>query len=336
MCSTRARRPAGRRAVQLPAALGALAAARGGRRAQHRRRPPGLAFHDGRVHRGQGAGAERPGGGGRARRRPGRRVAEHRGGAGAGRLPARRTGRGRTRRARRPTGRPRLRRRPGAAAGRLDTRCRDPSGCSTPWPRRRWRAASACPPTRSRTRSRPSGWAGTGPRWSPSPTGSPTSTTPRPPTRTPPRRPCWPTRAWSGWPAVCSRAHRSTPRSPGSPPGWSARCSSAEIAQEVAEALSRHAPDVPVVQVVTGEDAGMDATAVVLGADVTEVKDSGGNLGTSVMTAAVAAARDLAQPGDTVLLAPAGASFDQFSRLRRPWRRVRGRRARGDPVGGRG
>ena len=31
------------------------------------------------------------------------------------------------------------------------------------------------------------------------------------------------------------------------------------------------------------------------------------------MTAAVAAARDLATPGDTVLLAPAGASFAQFT-----------------------
>jgi UDP-N-acetylmuramoylalanine--D-glutamate ligase len=82
--------------------------------------------------------------------------------------------------------------------------------------------------------------------------------------------------------------------------------------EEVAEALSRHAPDVPVVQVVTGEDADMNATAVVIGAGVTEVKRSGGDLGTSVMTAAVAAARDLARPGDTVLLAPAGASFDQF------------------------
>ena len=83
--------------------------------------------------------------------------------------------------------------------------------------------------------------------------------------------------------------------------------------QEVADALSRHAPDVPVVQVVAGEDIDMHATAVVSGARVTEVDDAGESLGTRVMTAAVAAARDLAKPGDTVLLAPAGASFDQFA-----------------------
>jgi UDP-N-acetylmuramoylalanine--D-glutamate ligase len=83
--------------------------------------------------------------------------------------------------------------------------------------------------------------------------------------------------------------------------------------QEVADALSRHAPDVPVVQVVAGEDIDMHATAVVPDARVTEVDDAGEGLGTRVMTAAVAAARDLAKPGDTVLLAPAGASFDQFA-----------------------
>ncbi len=82
---------------------------------------------------------------------------------------------------------------------------------------------------------------------------------------------------------------------------------------EVAEALSRHAPDVPVVQVVTGEDADMHATAVVSVTAVTKVDDSADPLGTRVMAAAVTAARDMAKPGDTVLLAPAGASFDQFT-----------------------
>jgi UDP-N-acetylmuramoylalanine--D-glutamate ligase len=83
---------------------------------------------------------------------------------------------------------------------------------------------------------------------------------------------------------------------------------------EVADALSRHAPDVPVVQVVTGEDAVMHATAespVMYVAKVVPSSDE--TVGTRVMNVAVAAARDLARPGDTVLLAPAGASFDQFS-----------------------
>lgn len=83
---------------------------------------------------------------------------------------------------------------------------------------------------------------------------------------------------------------------------------------QVAEALSRHAPDVPVVQVVTGEDDVMQATAEPSVTHLTRVvPGSGETVGTRVMSAAVAAARDLAGPGDTVLLAPAGASFDQFS-----------------------
>jgi len=81
-----------------------------------------------------------------------------------------------------------------------------------------------------------------------------------------------------------------------------------------AEALSRHAPDVPVIQVVTREDAVMHETnesGVTGGTRV--IKASGSDLGLRVMTEVVAAAATLARSGDTVLLAPAGASFDQFS-----------------------
>jgi UDP-N-acetylmuramoylalanine--D-glutamate ligase len=59
----------------------------------------------------------------------------------------------------------------------------------------------------------------------------------------------------------------------------------------IAEALARHAPDVPVITV----DA--DETGI----------------GHAAMERAVVAARDLAQPGDTVLLAPGCASMDMFT-----------------------
>jgi UDP-N-acetylmuramoylalanine--D-glutamate ligase len=81
-----------------------------------------------------------------------------------------------------------------------------------------------------------------------------------------------------------------------------------------ADALSRHAPDVPVIQVVTREDAVVHETnesSVTGGTRVIEA--SGPGLGRRVMAEAVAAAASLARPGDTVLLAPAGASFDQFA-----------------------
>ena len=58
----------------------------------------------------------------------------------------------------------------------------------------------------------------------------------------------------------------------------------------------------------------MYATAEAPVTHVTKVISSSDEaLGIRVMNAAVAAARDLAHPGDTVLLAPAGASFDQFT-----------------------
>ncbi|HYJ55131.1 MAG TPA: UDP-N-acetylmuramoyl-L-alanine--D-glutamate ligase [Mycobacterium sp.] len=85
----------------------------------------------------------------------------------------------------------------------------------------------------------------------------------------------------------------------------------------VGNALARHAPDVPVVELVTGEDSGVLEKAEAVGsgvARVTRVVDVGDRpMADAVMTAVVDAARGLARSGDTVLLAPAAASFDQFS-----------------------
>jgi UDP-N-acetylmuramoylalanine--D-glutamate ligase len=61
---------------------------------------------------------------------------------------------------------------------------------------------------------------------------------------------------------------------------------------EILAALARHAPDLPVAEVVAGDDASMS---------------------TDVMTTAVRRAAALARPGDVVLLAPAAASMDQFA-----------------------
>jgi UDP-N-acetylmuramoylalanine--D-glutamate ligase len=82
----------------------------------------------------------------------------------------------------------------------------------------------------------------------------------------------------------------------------------------VAKALSRHAPDVPVIEVVTREDTVMQETNESGVTHETRLIDASGPLlGACVMTEVIAAAASLARPGDTVLLAPAGASFDQFT-----------------------
>ncbi len=82
----------------------------------------------------------------------------------------------------------------------------------------------------------------------------------------------------------------------------------------IRDAISRHAPDVPVVEVVAGEDSGVPGVIESGVNHVTRVIDvSDQPISDAVMAAVVDAARELAAPGDTVLLAPAGASFDQFS-----------------------
>jgi UDP-N-acetylmuramoylalanine--D-glutamate ligase len=62
----------------------------------------------------------------------------------------------------------------------------------------------------------------------------------------------------------------------------------------IAASLARHAPAVPAVTVVSGDDDRVDTSAE------------------ETMTRVVAAAAGLARPGDTVLLAPAAASMDVF------------------------
>lgn len=87
--------------------------------------------------------------------------------------------------------------------------------------------------------------------------------------------------------------------------------------QLIADALSRHAPNVPVVELVAGEDSGVQGENEAIESFetyVTRVIEVGDlPVSDAVMAAVVDAARELAGPGDTVLLAPAGASFDQFS-----------------------
>ena len=71
----------------------------------------------------------------------------------------------------------------------------------------------------------------------------------------------------------------------------------------VAQALRRHAPDLPLLEVAVAETD--DVTGAVVGARPADPA--------ALMDRVVAAAASLARPGDAVLLAPACASFDQFA-----------------------
>ncbi|PXX62322.1 UDP-N-acetylmuramoylalanine--D-glutamate ligase [Nocardia tenerifensis] len=67
-----------------------------------------------------------------------------------------------------------------------------------------------------------------------------------------------------------------------------------------ATALARHAPEVPVIELIAGDDGGMGDASSTNKADV-------------VMARAVRVAASYASRGDTVLLAPAAASLDMFT-----------------------
>jgi len=69
-------------------------------------------------------------------------------------------------------------------------------------------------------------------------------------------------------------------------------------------ALQRHAPDVPVIAPPKGDTEGVQTAAGDAASPI---------YGETIMAQAVASAAGVATPGDTVLMAPAAASMDQFS-----------------------
>ena len=119
-------------------------------------------------------------------------------------------------------------------------------------------------------------------------TASTGSTTARRPTRTPPRASlaAYPRIVWIAGGQLKGVAVDDLVAAAAPPAARRGRCS-ARTARWSPSALARHAPDVPVIVVDSTDDG--------------------------AMTEVVRAAAGLARPGDTVLLAPAAASYDMFT-----------------------
>ncbi|QXW05375.1 UDP-N-acetylmuramoyl-L-alanine--D-glutamate ligase [Rhodococcus globerulus] len=80
-------------------------------------------------------------------------------------------------------------------------------------------------------------------------------------------------------------------------------------AGDIEQALTRHAPEVPVVRVMTGDDADVSEN---LSSSTQVIRLPSGSDADAVMAAVVSQAAALASPGSAVVLAPAAASLDMF------------------------
>ena len=80
-------------------------------------------------------------------------------------------------------------------------------------------------------------------------------------------------------------------------------------AGDIEQALTRHAPEVPVVRVVTGDDAEVSENH---SSSTQVIRLPSGTDADAVMTAVVREAATMASPGSAVVLAPAAASLDMF------------------------
>ena len=178
------------------------------------------------------------------------------------------------------------------------------------------------PGRRPRRAARRSGPTATGSPWSPSTTASPGSTTPRPPTRTPPGPRCsaYDPVVWVAGGLAKGASFDDLVRAvAGRLRGVVLLGRDRDL---IAAALARHAPDVPVIDVGSGETA------------VTEGDEASVEAGP--MRRVVAAAAELARPGRHGAPGPGLRLDGHVHRLRRPRGRLRRGGAGADRLAGTG